>query len=146
MKKRKTVGKILAFLLSVTRLPAVFSVHIAEAASKNIFIEDFQDWEVGVIKEATTEKIIGQVGNLYYELYIGDKESSLPRPIKELKGFNKVYLQAGESRDVTFTITAEDLSFFDDKQHKWIAETGEFTAYIAASAEDIRSTIDFRLK
>ena len=79
-------------------------------------------------------------------IYIGDKVSSLPRPIKELKGFDKVYLKAGESREVTFTITAEDLSFFDDKQHRWIAEPGEFTAYIAASAEDIRSTVDFRLK
>lgn len=80
------------------------------------------------------------------QLYIGDKVSSLPRPIKELKGFDKVYLKAGESREVTFTITAEDLSFFDDRQHRWIAEPGEFTAYIAASAEDIRSTADFRLK
>lgn len=80
------------------------------------------------------------------QLYIGDKHSSLPRPVKELKGFKKVFLQAGESREVTFTITADELRFFDDKAHRWVAEKGEFTAYIAASAEDIRSTLNFSLK
>ena len=80
------------------------------------------------------------------QLYIGDEKSSLPRPVKELKGFNKIYLEAGESGIVEFTITAEELKFFDDKKHEWIAEAGEFTAYIATSAEEILHTIKFSLK
>lgn len=80
------------------------------------------------------------------QLYIGDKVSSLPRPVKELKGFQKLHLAAGQSGTAEFTITEEDLKFFDDKQHAWIAEKGDFTAYIATSAEDILYTLDFSLK
>ncbi len=80
------------------------------------------------------------------QLYISDKDSSLPRPVKELKGFKKVYLAAGESSTVEFVISEEELQFFDDQQHKWIAEQGEFTAHIATSAEEILHSVDFSLK
>ena len=80
------------------------------------------------------------------QLYISDKDSSLPRPVKELKGFKKVYLAPGESSTVEFVISEEELKFFDDQQHKWIAEQGEFTAHIATSAEEILHSVDFSLK
>ena len=80
------------------------------------------------------------------QLYISDKDSSLPRPVKELKGFKKVYLAPGESSTVEFVISEEELQFFDDQQHKWIAEQGEFTAHIATSAEEILHSVDFSLK
>lgn len=80
------------------------------------------------------------------QLYIQDKKSSLPRPVKELKGFSKVKLAPGETKDVTFTISKEALSFFDDKQHQWLAEPGKFEAIIAASATDIKSTVSFTLE
>ena len=80
------------------------------------------------------------------QLYIGDKESSLPRPPKELKGFRKVYLAPGEKQLVEFTVTPDDLKFYDDTRQKWVAEPGDFTAYVAASAEDIRGKADFTLK
>lgn len=80
------------------------------------------------------------------QLYICDKKSSLSRPEKELKGFCKVKLAAGETKTVSFTIDKSSLSFFDDKQHKWIAEPGKFEAVIAASAEDIKSKTVFELK
>ena len=80
------------------------------------------------------------------QLYICDKKSSLSRPEKELKGFCKVKLAAGETKTVSFTIDKSSLSFFDDKQHKWVAEPGKFEAVIAASAEDIKSKTVFELK
>lgn len=80
------------------------------------------------------------------QLYISDKKSSLPRPVKELKGFCKVKLAPGETRNVTFTISKEALSFFDDKRHEWVAEPGKFEAIIAASATDIKSTVPFVLE
>ena len=80
------------------------------------------------------------------QLYIGDKEAYLPRPVKELKGFQKLHLAAGESGTVEFTITEEDLRFFDADKHAWVAENGDFTAYIATSAEEILYSIDFSLK
>ncbi|MDD3194297.1 MAG: glycoside hydrolase family 3 C-terminal domain-containing protein [Paludibacter sp.] len=80
------------------------------------------------------------------QLYISDKKSSLPRPVKELKGFSKVFLKSGSSQSVTFTIDKESLSYFDDVQHKWIAEAGEFEALIGSSSTDIRSKINFYLQ
>ncbi|MUV04380.1 glycosyl hydrolase [Flavobacterium rakeshii] len=80
------------------------------------------------------------------QLYISDTESSLPRPIKELKGFEKVYLKVGEEKIVTFSIAKEDLSYFDDKKHQWVAEPGSFRAIIGASSQDIKGDVRFTLK
>ncbi len=79
------------------------------------------------------------------QLYIGDLKSSLPRPPKELKAFRKVYLRPGESATVTFTISRDALCFFDDKKHEWVAEPGDFEAYIGASSTDIRTKVKFSL-
>lgn len=80
------------------------------------------------------------------QLYIADKKSSLPRPVKELKGFKKVELEPGETKEVSFTITREFLSFFDPERHEWIAEPGVFDAWVAASAADLKSKVSFELK
>lgn len=80
------------------------------------------------------------------QLYIRDVKSSVMRPYKELKGFEKVYLKAGESKIVKFTIDKEALSFFDDKKHEWVAEKGEFEAIIGSSSSDIRTKINFSLQ
>lgn len=80
------------------------------------------------------------------QLYIGDKLSSLPRPVKELKGFEKVHLAPGQSRTVTFEIDPGMLACYDDAKGGWGAEPGEFTAYVGAASDDIRGTVDFVLK
>lgn len=85
-------------------------------------------------------------GSEVVQLYISDLKSSLPRPVKELKGFCKVKLAPGETKEVTFTIAKEALSFFDDTLHEWVAEPGKFEAIIAASATDIKSKVSFELK
>ena len=80
------------------------------------------------------------------QLYIHDVEASVDRPVKELKGFDKVYLEPGQTKTVEFVIDREALSFFDAEKHEWVAEPGEFKALIAASSEDVRSEVSFRLK
>ena len=85
-------------------------------------------------------------GSEVIQLYISDLQSSLPRPVKELKGFSKVKLAPGETREVTFTIGKEALSFFDDPRHEWVAEPGKFEAWIGASSTDIRNKVAFELK
>ncbi|WP_455639989.1 glycoside hydrolase family 3 C-terminal domain-containing protein [Parabacteroides sp.] len=85
-------------------------------------------------------------GSEVVQLYISDLKSSLPRPVKELKGFCKVKLAPGETQEVTFSIGKEALSFFDDSKHEWVAEPGKFEAIIAASATDIRNKVVFELK
>lgn len=79
------------------------------------------------------------------QLYVRDVKSSLPRPIKELKGFEKIYLKAGEQRTVAITIDKSALSFFDPNKHDWVAEPGDFEAWIGSSSSDIKSKIAFKL-
>ncbi len=80
------------------------------------------------------------------QLYISDPKSSVIRPDKELKGFQKVFLQPGESKTVRFSLNKDDLSYFDAERHEWVAEPGVFIAKIGASSGDIRKTIKFKLK
>lgn len=79
------------------------------------------------------------------ELYISDLKSSVDRPVKELKGFSKVSLLPGETKDVKFTINEADLSFFDADKHEWVCEPGDFEALIGASSADIRSKVKFNV-
>ena len=80
------------------------------------------------------------------QLYIRDVKSSLPRPVKELKGFQKVTLAPGEQRDITFTIDKSMLSYYDDSKGEWVMEPGRFEALIGASAGDIKSKLAFEIK
>lgn len=82
-------------------------------------------------------------GSEIVELYISDLKSSLPRPLKELKGFDKVKLMPGETKNVRFVIKPEALKYFDDKAHEWVVEPGKFKAHIGASSTDIRHTVPF---
>ena len=84
-------------------------------------------------------------GQEVVQLYVSDKKSSLPRPVKELKGFRKVKLAPGETKEVSFTIDREALSYFDDARHAWVAEPGKFEVLIAASAADIKGKAAFEL-
>lgn len=85
-------------------------------------------------------------GKEIVQLYIKDKKSSLPRPEKELKGFEKVSLLAGEEKEVTFTVDKQALSFYDDRKQAWVAEEGDFEVLIGASASDIKDKAVFNFK
>lgn len=100
----------------------------------------------GTLTVKVTVKNTGtREGQEVVQMYISDKKSSLPRPIKELKGFQKVKLAPGETKEVSFTIDKEALSYFDDAKHAWVAEPGKFDVIIAASAADIKGTVGFEL-
>ena len=77
---------------------------------------------------------------------MADLKSSVDRPVKELKGFRKVNLAPGETKDVTFTLTRPDLSYFDAEKHEWVCEPGAFEALVGASSGDIRSKVRFNIK
>jgi beta-glucosidase len=77
------------------------------------------------------------------QLYLHDQEAALDRPPKELKGFQKIYLEPGESRKVTFTLSERDLAYFDDSQGKWIVEPGEFEVMVGRSSSNILLTSKF---
>lgn len=90
---------------------------------------------------------IGQVaGKEVVQLYIGDDESSVDRPVRELKGFRKVELEPGETKTVTFTVTPDMLKFYDTASGGWILEPGRFTVYVGSSSTDIRTTDRFEVR
>ncbi len=89
--------------------------------------------KVNVTVKNTGEKAGAEV----VQLYVNDAEASVERPVRELKGFQKVYLEAGETRSLSFTLTPEDLSFFDADAHEWKLEPGDFHILIGTSSEDL---------
>ncbi|PUZ26372.1 beta-glucosidase BglX [Chitinophaga parva] len=77
------------------------------------------------------------------QLYLRDLVGSVTRPVKELKGFQKVMLRKGESKTLHFNITPEDLKFYD-KDMKWTSEPGDFTVFVGGNSRDV-SSADFTL-
>lgn len=88
----------------------------------------------------------GVAGAEVVQLYVGDDECSVERPVKELKGFKKVYLNPGETKTAEFELSAEDLAFFEEEHHCWKAEAGTFTLHIGSSSRDIAQKVSFTLK
>ena len=82
-------------------------------------------------------------GSEVVQLYIADIKSSVPRPLKELKGFRKVRLAPSETAEVSFEITPEALSYFDADTHSWVCEPGAFEALVGSSSADIRGKVRF---
>jgi len=83
-------------------------------------------------------------GNEIVQLYIRDLVGTISRPVKELKGFQKIYLQPGESKEVTFTINEELLKFYNEAL-EFKSEPGEFQVMIGTNSRDVQS-INFVLK
>ena len=110
------------------------------ADKKTMTADDTISFTVNVKNTGTRE------GQEVVQLYISDKKSSLPRPVKELKGFQKVKLAPGEEKAVTLTIDKKALSFFDDAKHEWVAEPGKFEVVIGSSSRDIKGIVLFELK
>jgi beta-glucosidase len=79
------------------------------------------------------------------QLYVHDVKSSVDRPLKELKGFQRVMLNPGESRNVSFTLDKSAMSFFSTAKDDWVAEPGAFEVWIGASSRDIRLKGTFEL-
>lgn len=72
------------------------------------------------------------------QLYVSDKQSSVIRPIKELKGFEKVFLKAGETKKVVFHLNKKSFAYYEPAISDWFVEYGEFEILIGASSKDIR--------
>ena len=85
-------------------------------------------------------------GKEVVQLYIGDDKSSVVRPLKELKHFQKIALNPGEEQTVTFIVSADDLKYYDEASKDWKAEAGKFKAYIGSSSADIRTVVPFVLE
>ena len=82
-------------------------------------------------------------GQEVVQFYVGDDKASVIRPVKELRHFEKVALEPGETKQVSYTIGDDDLKYFDEERHEWVAEHGAFTIYVGSSAADIHGKVKF---
>ena len=84
-------------------------------------------------------------GSEIVQIYIEDIKSSVDRPIKELKGFSKIYLNPGESKEVKIVLKIKDFSFWNPATEDWFAEKGKFKIHVGSSSTDIKSTKEIEL-
>ena len=116
-------------------------------AISNLRSDKVQMKQDGTIAFTVNVKNTGKrAGSEVVQLYIHDVKSSVDRPKKELKGFQKVYLQPGENKDVTITINKEALSFYDESSSSWKAEAGKFEALVGNTSDNLKLKKVFELK
>lgn len=95
---------------------------------------DKKDLTVGV-KVKNTGKV---AGSEVVQLYVHDRVSKIDKPYKQLNGFQKVYLQPEEEKDVTFVLQKDSFAGYSLELKQWITEPGEFDLLVGTSSEDLR--------
>lgn len=106
--------------------------------------------KIGSIKATVTLKNTGSKdGSEVVQLYTQQLVGSVTRPVKELKGFQKIFLKAGETKEITFNISAEDLKFYaphsaNNADLKFVAEPGDFKLFIGGNSRDVKE-VGFKL-
>ena len=108
---------------------------------------EYSDLKVSALKAKETDiievsfkiKNVGEVdGAEIAQLYIGDVESTIYRPVKELKRFKKVFIKAGETAEVKFSLDSRCFSYYNVKINDWHVESGDFDILVGASSKDIK--------
>jgi len=108
-----------------------------EYSDLSLSSDQFQ--ENGTVEISFTVKNIGKIqGAETAQLYVQDIESTVPRPIKELKGFKKVDLKPGQRKAVVIELKKKDFSFWNPETKDWYFEKGAFIIHVGASSKDIR--------
>ena len=80
------------------------------------------------------------------QIYVSQKNSKVKRPVKELKGFEKVFLKKGETKTVSFILNKDAFSYWGSESKSWVVDPGEFEILVGSSSEDIRKSISVMLK
>ena len=80
------------------------------------------------------------------QIYVGDQECRLVRPVKELKGFEKVHIEPGQTKSVSVRLGREAFRYYDPVKHDWQVDPGMFTVYVGSSSADIRLKAEFEIK
>lgn len=104
------------------------------------------DCEDEIIVSGEIKNIGSCAGKEVVQLYIGQCKPSLVKPIKELKGFEKIELEKDESKSFSFRIGRDMLRSFDDEFNDWVVETGKYNVYIATSSRDVHAMLNFEAK
>jgi len=98
------------------------------------------DGDDGLTVECVVANTGDRAGHEVVQLYVGDPVSRVARPPRELKGFTRVFLEPGAAREIVFTLSPRDLSYWSRSRGDWMLERGEFRVQVGASSRDIRLT------
>ncbi|WP_340110676.1 glycoside hydrolase family 3 N-terminal domain-containing protein [Maribellus mangrovi] len=125
--------------------PFGYGLSFTSFAFSNLKINPMKQKAEGNIEVSVDVKNTGEMeGDEVVQLYIKDEVSSVVRFVKELRGFERIHLQAGETKTVHFTLTPKDLQMLD-RNMKWGVEPGWFKIMIGSSSEDIRQEGRFEI-
>ena len=116
--------------------PFGYGLSYTEFVYNNLHVEQMEDGSVKVEAEVKNTGLVP--GKEVVQLYVRDIESSIDKPEKELKGFTKVFLELGQSKPVSMSLTRDQFAHFDDRINQWVVEAGEFEVLIGSSSRDIR--------
>lgn len=117
-----------------------FSMEFAEKAQRDVQI-DKENLQVRIRVSNTGTR----AGKEVVQLYIRDVRSTLLKPDKELKDFEKIFLEPGETKEVTFMLKKEAFSSYDPDLGQWVCEPGEFELLAGSSSGDLRDTLKVRI-
>lgn len=102
-------------------------------------LKDKDDFKVSV-----KVKNVGECdGKEVVQLYVGDEVSTVSKPVKELKKFEKISLKKGEEKEISFVLTDEELAYYNVTLHNWVVENGKYNVFVGSSSQDIRLTSSF---
>jgi len=118
--------------------PFGFGLSYTTFAYKNLSVSQPQTDLVAVAFDLTNTG--SRAGDEVSEIYVGDKHAPVPRPVKELKGFQKVKLDPSQTKHVQVTLDRRAFSYYDVKDHQWKVAPGEFELYVARSAAQVELT------
>jgi beta-glucosidase len=102
--------------------------------------------DLAVTVRCTIANTGGRAGQEVIQVYVGDPAAAVARPPRELKAFAKIGLEPGAEQEVTFTLTARDLSYWSAVHRRWVLEPGEFRVSVGASSRDIRLAQDITVE
>ncbi|MEI8093704.1 MAG: glycoside hydrolase family 3 C-terminal domain-containing protein [Spirochaetales bacterium] len=109
---------------------------------ENAAVMDTQD----VVARVTVTNTGKVAGAEVVQLYVGDKEASVLRPVRELKAFQKVFLAPGETQTVEFTLGRRAFAFWAVEESRWLVETGDFELSVGSSSRDLRASVIVNVK
>lgn len=132
------------------KIPSLFPFGYGLSYTEFKYVEVSTDRKV--YAEADTVKVLVKITNAgsmagaeTVQLYVSQDSPSLSRPVKELKGFHKQFLNRGEEKTVTLEIPVKDFALYDDRVSRWVVEPDKYTLQVASSSRDIKGAVEIEV-
>ena len=121
--------------ISEINYPFGHGLSYTEFKYSDLFVERIKD---SIAVKLLVENIGEYDGKEIVQIYVSKENSGFTRPVKELKAFEKIYVEKGKKESLEIEIPLNDLAYFNQSLDEWVVESGEYTIYAASSSTDIR--------